>query len=196
MNALHIRVEGRAGRITLNRPEALNALSHAMIGRVAAALDTWREDPAVALVLFDAAGTRAFCAGGDIAEVYAEGRRGAFDVSRRFWADEYRMDARIARYPKETRFAFVCISLEFMDKVRKSLEQAGLDDLDVVYTNTQDSEELEELVRGRDIILVSPGRHRDVAGFVDEEHILPLLYNLDDGSLKTLKQRLLELNIV
>lgn len=103
---------------------------------------------------------------------------------------------RIARYPKETRFAFVCISLEFMDKVRKSLEQAGLDDLDVVYTNTQDSKELEELVRGRDIILVSPGRHRDVAGFVDEDHILPLLYNLDDGSLKTLKQRLLELNIV
>ncbi|WP_299132068.1 enoyl-CoA hydratase/isomerase family protein [uncultured Amaricoccus sp.] len=98
--ALEIRVEGRAGRITLTRPEALNALSHAMIAPISAALDAWRADPAVALVLFDAAGDRAFCAGGDIAEVYAYGRRGAFDIAQRFWADEYRMDARVARYPK------------------------------------------------------------------------------------------------
>lgn len=100
MNALRIRIEGRAGRVTLNRPEALNALAHAMIGPITEALDKWSADPAVALVLFDAAGTRAFCAGGDIAEVYASGRRGAFGVAQRFWADEYRMDARIARYPK------------------------------------------------------------------------------------------------
>ena len=66
--ALEIRVEGRAGRITLTRPEALNALSHAMIAPISAALDAWRADPAVALVLFDAAGDRAFCAGGDISE--------------------------------------------------------------------------------------------------------------------------------
>ncbi len=102
---------------------------------------------------------------------------------------------RIARYPQTTRFAFVCISLEFMDKVRTSLESSGLNDLDLVYTNTQDSAELEELIRDRDIILVSPGRYRDVNKFVEADHILPLLYNLDDGSLKTLKQRLLELNI-
>ena len=51
-------------------------------------------------MLIDAEGPRAFCAGGDIADVYATGRRGDFASGRRFWAEEYRMNARIARYPK------------------------------------------------------------------------------------------------
>ena len=54
----------------------------------------------MALVLIDAEGERAFCAGGDIAEIYARGRQGDFGFARRFWAEEYRMNARIARYPK------------------------------------------------------------------------------------------------
>jgi enoyl-CoA hydratase/carnithine racemase len=95
-----IRVEGRAGRITLNRPQALNALTHAMALAIDRALDAWREDPAVALVVVDAAGDRAFCAGGDLAEIYEAGRRGDFDYPRRFWAEEYRMNANVARYPK------------------------------------------------------------------------------------------------
>ena len=45
-----------------------------------------RDDPAVALVLIDAEGTRAFCAGGDVQEIYATGRRGDFVFARRFWA--------------------------------------------------------------------------------------------------------------
>lgn len=102
----------------------------------------------------------------------------------------------IARYPEGTRFAFVSISIEFMEKVRASLEGSGLDDLDIVYTNTQDPQPLEAMVSDRDIILVSPGRYRDVNRYVEAERILPLLYNLDDGSLKALKQRLLELNII
>jgi enoyl-CoA hydratase len=63
------------------------------------ALRDWADDPAVALVLIDAEG-RAFCAGGDIAEMYATGTAGDFDYGRRFWRDEYRMNARLADYPK------------------------------------------------------------------------------------------------
>lgn len=100
MSDIDIRTEGRAGRITLTRPRALNALTHAMARAIAAALEAWADDPAVALVLIDAEGERAFCAGGDIAEVYASGRRGDFARARRFWAEEYRMNARIAGYPK------------------------------------------------------------------------------------------------
>jgi enoyl-CoA hydratase/carnithine racemase len=95
-----IRIDGRAGRITLNRPQALNALTLAMIHAIDAALQDWRDDPAVELVIVDAAGDRAFCAGGDLAEIYEAGRRGDFEGPRRFWADEYRMNARIAGYPK------------------------------------------------------------------------------------------------
>lgn len=95
-----IRKEGRAGRITLTRPKALNALTHPMANAIAAALDEWEKDPAVHLVLIDGEGSRAFCAGGDIVEIWHDGRRGDFDSGRRFWRDEYRMNARIARFPK------------------------------------------------------------------------------------------------
>lgn len=95
-----IRKEGRAGRITLTRPNALNALTHPMANAIAAALDAWEADPDVHLVLIEGEGERAFCAGGDIVEVWQTGRRGDFDSGRRFWRDEYRMNARIARYPK------------------------------------------------------------------------------------------------
>lgn len=100
MADIAIRTEGRAGRITLTRPQALNALSHAMANAIADALDAWRDDPAVDLVLIDGEGPRAFCAGGDIVETWRAGRVGDFASGRRFWADEYRMNARIADYPK------------------------------------------------------------------------------------------------
>lgn len=94
------RKEGRAGRITFNRPQALNALSHEMSLALEAALDAWRDDPEVALVLIDAEGDRAFCAGGDIAAMYHAGRARDFEGPRQFWRDEYRMNAKLAEYPK------------------------------------------------------------------------------------------------
>lgn len=100
MADIDIRTEGRAGRITLTRPQALNALTYEMCLAIDAALVGWRDDPAVALVLIDAEGERAFSAGGDIAEMYATGTKGDFSYGRKFWADEYRMNARIAEYPK------------------------------------------------------------------------------------------------
>ncbi len=100
MPDIHIRTEGRAGRITLTRPKALNALTWEMCRAVEAALDRWRDDDRVALVLIDAEGEKAFCAGGDIAEMYRTGKAGDFDYGRAFWRDEYRMNAKLAEYPK------------------------------------------------------------------------------------------------
>ena len=100
MADIEIRVTGRAGRITFTRPKALNALSYEMCRALDAALRAWREDDRVALVVIDAEGDRAFCAGGDIAELYRTGREGNFAYGRDFWRDEYRMNARIAEYPK------------------------------------------------------------------------------------------------
>jgi enoyl-CoA hydratase len=95
-----IRVEGRAGRITLARPKALNALSRAMIAAMAEALDAWAADPAVALVLIDAEGDRAFCAGGDITAIWHASQAGDTAGPQAFWAEEYALDHRIATYPK------------------------------------------------------------------------------------------------
>jgi len=100
MRDLSIRKDRRAGRITFTRPEALNALSHDMARQIAAALRTWREDPEVELVIIDAEGERAFCAGGDIAALWHAARSGDHEVGRSFFADEYRMNAQIAAYPK------------------------------------------------------------------------------------------------
>lgn len=100
MDGIDIRKEGRAGRITLNRPKALNAITYEMCVAIDAALKDWRADDEVALVLIDAAGERAFSAGGDIAEMYATGTRGDYSYGRKFWFDEYRMNARIAEYRK------------------------------------------------------------------------------------------------
>lgn len=94
-----VRVEGSLGRITLNRPRAINALDHGMVLAVADALRAWEKDDTVAAVLIDGAGERGLCAGGDVLSMRASamgGDRGAAD----FWRDEYLLNARIARYPK------------------------------------------------------------------------------------------------
>ena len=96
MADIHIRTEGRAGRITLNRPQALNALTYAMCLEIDTALKDWAGDDEVALVLIDAEGDRAFSAGGDIAEMYETGRKGDYAYGRKFWADEYRLNAKLA----------------------------------------------------------------------------------------------------
>ena len=94
-----LRVEGSAGRITLNRPRALNALTADMCLAISDALLAWLQDDAVVSVLIDHAGERAFCAGGDIRIVAASGA-GDGAEARRFFAAEYRMNELLFRYPK------------------------------------------------------------------------------------------------
>ncbi|KOG81996.1 MULTISPECIES: enoyl-CoA hydratase/isomerase family protein [Streptomyces] len=96
---VRVRVEGRTGVLTLNRPKALNALTHSMVATIAAALDRWEHDPEVAAVVLTGAGERGLCAGGDIRSIHEDARAGG-QASAAFWRDEYRLNARIARYPK------------------------------------------------------------------------------------------------
>ena len=100
MTDILISQQGIAGRITLNRPAALNAMTYAMCTAIEVALDMWRSDPKIALVVFDAKGDKAFCAGGDIAELYTTGQSGNFDYGQTFWRDEYRLNAKLKAFPK------------------------------------------------------------------------------------------------
>ena len=100
MSDISVRIAGRAGRITLQRPKALNAVTYEMVRAIDAALDAWRDDPAVSLIVIDAEGDKAFSAGGDIADLYATGTKGDFAFGQTFWRDEYRMNAKLAEYPK------------------------------------------------------------------------------------------------
>lgn len=100
MGEIWCRKEGRAGRITLQRPKALNALTEGMLKAIEAALDEWVDDEDVALVMIDAEGDRAFAAGGDIVDLYNTGRAGDYAFGQKFWAFEYRLNAKIHEYPK------------------------------------------------------------------------------------------------
>ncbi|PPK66618.1 enoyl-CoA hydratase/isomerase family protein [Actinokineospora auranticolor] len=99
MSDVLIRVVNGVGRITLNRPRAINALTHPMVVAIRAALDEWEHDDRVRLVLVDGAGERGLCAGGDIRAIHADAVAGGGE-STAFWADEYRMNARIGGFPK------------------------------------------------------------------------------------------------
>ncbi|WP_410652452.1 enoyl-CoA hydratase/isomerase family protein [Amycolatopsis sp. cmx-4-54] len=99
MNDVQFLVESGIGRITLNRPRALNSLNHGMVLAMLDHLEAWRTDPGVRAVLIDGAGDRGLCAGGDIRAIY-EDARACGTASLRFWADEYRLNAMISRYPK------------------------------------------------------------------------------------------------
>lgn len=93
------RIEGSLGRITLNRPKALNALTEEMCVGITEALLTWRDDDTVKAVLVDGAGDRAFCAGGDVIMLHDSGK--AKDSrAETFWRVEYALNALIHSYPK------------------------------------------------------------------------------------------------
>lgn len=95
----HVRVrrQGRLGRITLDRPRSLNALTHSMILAVEAGLESLVAQ-GVAGVVLDGEGERGFCAGGDVKAV-ARSAAGDGSAARALWRDEYRLNARIAASP-------------------------------------------------------------------------------------------------
>lgn len=92
------------GRATLNEPASLNAVSLAMIALLEPQLAKWAADPRIAGVILDAAGDRAFSAGGDVIGLYRSikaaepGDVPAYAAD--FFEREYRLDYQIHRYPK------------------------------------------------------------------------------------------------
>ncbi|WP_343528806.1 enoyl-CoA hydratase/isomerase family protein [Sphingomonas sp.] len=91
--------EGPVGRLRLNRPRAIHALTHGMCDGVLAALEEWRGDLGVEAVIIDHAEGRGFCAGGDI-RLIAESGAGDGAAARAFFHAEYRMNHRLFTYAK------------------------------------------------------------------------------------------------
>jgi len=94
------RVENGVGRITLNRPRALNAITLGMVHAIGSALASWAHDTEVRFVLLDGAGERGLCAGGDIRALYDALLVDEVGVPEVFFREEYRLNAQIARFPK------------------------------------------------------------------------------------------------
>ena len=94
-------VEGKAGRIRLNRPKALHALTKDMCSAMTEALVAWRSDPAVEAVTIDHAEGRGFCAGGDVRMLAESGAKDGAEA-REFFFTEYRLNHLIFTYAKAT----------------------------------------------------------------------------------------------
>ncbi len=92
-------VRGALGLITLNRPKALNALTHGMCLAMKAQLDTWAGDAAVKCVVIRGAGEKGFCSGGDIRSLYESGLAKT-PYALNFYRDEYILNHAIKHYPK------------------------------------------------------------------------------------------------
>ena len=97
-----IRREGAAGILSLNRPQALHALTLPMVEAMTQALLNWRDDASVEAVIIEHAQSRGFCAGGDIAFLRNSALNDGGVSGRKFFHDEYRLNHLIFGYPKPT----------------------------------------------------------------------------------------------
>jgi enoyl-CoA hydratase len=95
-----IRREGAAGFLSLNRPQAIHALTLDMVHAMTAALLEWRDDPEVKAVIIDHAEGRGFCAGGDIAYLRNSALSDGGVSGRKFFHDEYQLNHLLFAYPK------------------------------------------------------------------------------------------------
>jgi enoyl-CoA hydratase len=93
------RVEDGVGFVTLNRPKAINSLTQGMVNELGVVLAGWERDSDVRAVVLSGAGERGLCAGGDVVAIYHSARADGI-AARRFWRDEYLLNAQIGRFPK------------------------------------------------------------------------------------------------
>lgn len=94
------RRSGSCLSIMLNRPQAINSLSEAMIDRIDELLNDASADEQCMFVLFFGTGAKGFCAGGDVRELARLGRLRQYDKVDSFFRKEYGLDLRIHRFPK------------------------------------------------------------------------------------------------
>lgn len=100
--------EDKIGRIRLNRPKAIHALTKDMCSQMIAALVEWRENPAIQAITIDHAEGRGFCAGGDVRMLAESGASDGSDA-RAFFHEEYRLNHLL--------FTYVTPTVAFMDGI-------------------------------------------------------------------------------
>jgi len=102
---------GGLGSITLSAEKTLNSLTIPMIAELHDVLKQWKEDPEIACVFLQGAGEKAFCAGGDVRQLYdaiikkrEEDPKGSHravpQACLEFFSKEYELDYEIHKYPK------------------------------------------------------------------------------------------------
>ncbi|WP_338925462.1 enoyl-CoA hydratase/isomerase family protein [Mycetohabitans endofungorum] len=96
---LSYQVINRVAVVTLNRPDALNALSHSMVRTLAQWVEQCRTDDQILALVLRGAGDKGFCAGGDVRALYRLASAGERSWQA-FFIDEYRLDFALHHFPK------------------------------------------------------------------------------------------------
>lgn len=101
---------------------------------------------------------------------------------------------RIARIPRGKRLGLICISSTFAEKVKTSIREVGIDHVPVVATQGDSWELLKEVIANSDVILVSPGRKKEIAEQCPPgKEIIEFVYRPDLGSINLLNSTILQL---
>jgi len=94
-----VTVDRGVGLITLNRPKAINSLTHSMVNAMSPVLVDWDRNDDIHTVVLDGAGERGLCAGGDLVALHHSAKADGAEA-RQFWYDEYVLNALIGRFSK------------------------------------------------------------------------------------------------
>ncbi|MGI6620568.1 MAG: GntR family transcriptional regulator [Bacillota bacterium] len=100
---------------------------------------------------------------------------------------------KIARLPQGARVLLVCISQAFAERVMKSMDLAGIKELEIQVYTGRDPDRLRELLEGKQAVIVSPGRLKEVSSMVGEGiQLIEFIYKPDAGSVNLLRSSVLE----
>lgn len=101
---------------------------------------------------------------------------------------------KIARYSKYTKFGFVCLSKEFHFKVENALKSAGIENIHFNVTTSRNLEDVKTVVDNSDVIIVSPGRRKEVKELAaGKKEVISFDYTLDQGSVKAIISKIIEI---
>ncbi|EYE88996.1 transcriptional regulator [Fervidicella metallireducens AeB] len=101
---------------------------------------------------------------------------------------------KIARYSKYTKFGFVCLSKEFHFKVENALKSAGIENIHFNVTTSRNLEDVKAVVDNSDVIIVSPGRRKEVKELAaGKKEVISFDYTLDQGSVKAIISKIIEI---
>ena len=100
---------------------------------------------------------------------------------------------KIARLPRGAKVLLVCISDRFAERIQKSMEIAGITEIDVETTTERDPIAITERLKGKRAAIVSPGRLREVSAMVKRGiQVIEFIYTPDAGSVNLLGASVLE----
>ncbi|WP_053956756.1 GntR family transcriptional regulator [Inediibacterium massiliense] len=103
---------------------------------------------------------------------------------------------KIAKYPKGTKFALISLSKEFHFKVEYALRLAGLENLFIEATTSKDPKELQRIINQSDVIIVSPGRGKEMQQMVEvSKEVIRFDYVLDKGSVNAIISNIIKKRI-